>query len=199
MRQPAETNLSPVRPTFHIYSKKSLPNEPVASSTAFVSASAPQKSWPVMCAKVATGDGVACAQETNSTFSPLERVTTAHNFESSALLLEGEEDAVEIVLNDVFIANFASMEARRKRGSSGNTAGRRGADGRSNFAASLPEQEESASRAVQQERRDEKLRKVRWYGAHVTEVRALEAILNESFDRISHLERPVIWPAVPLR
>ena len=117
----------------------------------------------------------------------------------AALPSEGKEGEIQIVLSDEFIANFAGMELRRGGGGGGGAAVGREAHGRVSFATSLPEQEDAASRAVQHERREEKLRQERWYGPHAAEVRAREAMLNETFDRISHVERPVVWPSVPLR
>lgn len=98
-------------------------------------------------------------------------------------------------VNSELLGWFASLETR-----SGRRAASTGPRCRGGVAGSLtlPAQEQEASLAAQAERRDAQAQLERRYGPHAADVRALEAVLNEAFDRISQAEQPVLWPSAPL-
>ena len=99
---------------------------------------------------------------------------------------DGEGDFGQLVFNEDFLHSFVAPEPGAPTG-----ALRAG-------VATLPEREDRASRAAQLEARRQRERQERLYGPRTFEVRALEAQLNEAFDRVSRLHEPVLWPAVPL-
>ena len=106
------------------------------------------------------------------------------------------DPSAELALNDEIVALFAGMEQRRNA----KAARRRNPRGATAAtpANALPEQEDAASRAAQRERARVRRRCDARYGAHATEVRNLEAALNRSFDRVSRVQNPPLWPSVSL-
>ena len=104
----------------------------------------------------------------------------------------GTEDSLE--MSEEWVRSFAQMELRRRERRQ-RPRERSGVDRR----IELPEQENEASLSVMAERARERQMQEQRYGAHTSEIRSLEADLNERFDSIAHRELPVLWPSVPLR
>ena len=100
--------------------------------------------------------------------------------------------------NEALIAMFAEM---RLRGQQRGAATRRSPSHRAqaNPSVALPQQEDEASRSAMSARARDSSRKEVLYGRHAPTVRALEASLNAEFDHISQVDRPPLWPSVPLR
>ena len=56
-----------------------------------------------------------------------------------------------------------------------------------------------SARAAGHVRQRNRERKEQMYGRHAASVRALEARLNQGFDRVFHDHHPPLWPSAPLR
>ena len=63
----------------------------------------------------------------------------------------------------------------------------------------LPAREEAMSRVEQRERAERRQLQERRFGPHAPELRALEARLNQAFDRAVRTSNPPLWPSVALR
>lgn len=117
--------------------------------------------------------------------------------------MDGDE---AIALDEAMLALLVRSQARHgKAGRSGSlrtslhgSGGSGGSCSRQQTYA-LPAQEDEASRAAQIERQGERQRKDKLYGNHASDVRALEALLNASFDRAARTQMPPMWPSVPLQ
>ena len=133
----------------------------------------PPPSWPAAAVPPVAAPTAAAAPDGAG---PSQRVTAG-------------DESVEIVFNDALLESFVGMEARRR---GGRTAGPAAS------IARLPEREDEASRAAQHEVRQQRRQQELRYGPRTAEVRALEAALNEAFDRVSHTSSPAMWPSVSL-
>ena len=98
---------------------------------------------------------------------------------------DGSED---IVFNEEFLHSFVAVE--------GGAA--RPAPGLATSISTLPQREDEASRAAQLEARQQRQHQELRYGSRASQVRGLEAVLNEGFDRVSRSHAPAMWPSVPL-
>ena len=98
---------------------------------------------------------------------------------------DGSED---IVFNEQFLHSFVAVE--------GGAA--RPAPGLATSISTLPQREDEASRAAQLEARQQRQHQELRYGSRASQVRGLEAVLNEGFDRVSRSHAPALWPSVPL-
>ena len=108
------------------------------------------------------------------------------------------DDGFEFALDGDALASFAAMERRRAKRRGGGGGGGGSARPRDPTFV-LPEQEDEASRAALAAARARPRRQEELYGARAPEVRALEAALNEAFDRITAADAPAFWPASALR
>ena len=105
---------------------------------------------------------------------------------------DGSEGGEELVFNDEFLHGFVALE-----GSDARRASRRPAAGPPASNSALPQREDEASRAALREARQRRQQQELRYGPRAPEVRALEAALNERFDRVSQAHAPAQWPSVP--
>lgn len=110
---------------------------------------------------------------------------------ASSLDDHGSEGGEEIVFNDEFLHGFVASEG------SDASSSRRPAAGPAASNSALPQREDEASRAAQREARQRRQQQELRYGPRASEVRALEAALNERFDRVSQAHAPALWPSVP--
>ena len=105
---------------------------------------------------------------------------------------EGGEE--ELVFNDEFLHGFVALEGGD---ASSRAISRRPAAGPAASNSALPQREDEASRAAQREARQRRQQQELRYGPRAPQVRALEAALNERFDRVSQAHAPALWPSVP--
>mmetsp|Transcript_14527 Transcript_14527/g.29407 ORF Transcript_14527/g.29407 Transcript_14527/m.29407 type:complete len:165 (+) Transcript_14527:107-601(+) len=113
---------------------------------------------------------------------------------AASCLDDGESEAgeEEIIFNEEFLLGFVASE-----GGDANRSDRARTAGPAASNSVLPQREDEASRAAQQEARQRRQHQELRYGPRAPEVRALEAALNERFDRVSQVHAPVLWPSVP--
>ena len=112
---------------------------------------------------------------------------------ASSLDDHGSDDGEELVFNDEFLLGFVASEGSDVS----SRASRRAAAGPAASNSALPQREDEASRAAQREARQRRQQQELRYGPRAPEVRALEAALNERFDRVSQAHAPALWPSVP--
>ena len=112
---------------------------------------------------------------------------------ASSLDDHGSESGEELVFNDEFLLGFVASEGSDVS----SRASRRPAAGPAASNSALPQREDEASRAAQREARQRRQQQELRYGPRAPEGRALEAALNERFDRVSQAHAPALWPSVP--
>ena len=133
----------------------------------------------------------------SSPFAPAPMQPAAASDPAAATLDEAEPThGFELDLSDEALAYFAQMEMRRSKKGARRGKARSGA---SSMQFELPQQEDEASRAAMRERMEEGERLRQRYGTHATDVRSLEASLNEAFDHVTTAKGPALWPSVPLK
>ena len=120
-----------------------------------------------------------------------------HAAQQAPAAVAAADDGFEFALDGDALASFAAMERRRAQRPGGGGGGGGSARPRDPTFV-LPEQEDEASRAALAAARARPRRQEALYGARAPEVRALEAALNEAFDRIT-ASGAEHWPAIPLR
>ena len=102
------------------------------------------------------------------------------------------EAGEDLVFNEEFLHGFVASE-----GGDASRASRARPAGPAASNSALPQREDEASRAAQREARQRRQQQERRYEPRAAEVRALEAALNERFDRVSQAHAPALWPSVP--
>merc|ERR1740139_126463 len=141
--------------------------------------------WPQQCANLSAT--TAWPQRSNQPSSWPEEDGAASSLDD-----DGSEVGEELVFNDEFLHGFVASE-----GGDASRASRARATGPAASNSALPQREDEASRAAQREVRQRPQQQELRYGPRAPEVRALEAALNERFDRVSQVHAPVLWPSVP--
>ena len=109
---------------------------------------------------------------------------------------DNETAGDKLELSEEMVRAFVDMELRRRSRDRNRDARVPGSGTRR--AVELPQQEDEASREAIEERVRLRKRQEVLYGSKAPEVRALEAALNQVFDRFSDGKPPALWPSVPL-
>jgi hypothetical protein len=134
-----------------------------------------------------------------TTFTHLGGHTLLPCAESSSPPPSSSQPQSSVVLDDGLIAALARMTHRKTRAGDAERSRRRRQRSSRVTGSIVLAQEHAAAHQAQQARRFEGERKTRLYGSHASDMRALEAKVNQLFDRAMRMHRPPVWPSVHLR